>query len=236
MPNVLDVEFDRFADEYEEDHAASIRLSGERPDYFHRYKIVDLARTAAARGLAPRRILDFGAGVGNSVPFMRAAFPDAEITCIDPSRRSLDIAEQRFPGMADFVDFDGKAIPHPDASFDLVFTACVFHHIPEEMHVGLLGEIERVLTPGGSFLLYEHNPANPLTRHAVNTCAFDENAVLIGAKEMRRRVLAAGFASADIAFRVFFPRALAAFRPLEHMLWGVPLGAQYHIHAIRRAG
>jgi SAM-dependent methyltransferase len=236
MPNALDVEFDRFADEYEEDHAASIRLSGERPDYFHRYKIADLARTVAARGLVPRSILDFGGGVGNSVPFMHAAFPDAKITCIDPSRRSLDIAEQRFPGLADFVEFDGKTIPHADASFDLVFTACVFHHIPEEMHGRLLGEIERVLAPGGSFLLYEHNPANPLTRHAVNTCAFDENAVLIGAKEMRRRTLAAGFASADVAFGVFFPRMLAAFRPLEGLLRRVPFGAQYHIHAIKRAG
>ncbi len=233
---MLDVEFDRFADEYEKDHAASIRLSGETPDYFHRYKIEDLARTVAGRGLKPKRILDFGAGVGNSVPFMRAAFPKAAITCLDPSRRSLDIGERRFPGMADFVDFDGETIPHDDASFDLVFTACVFHHIPEQLHIRLLGEIERVLTPGGSFLLYEHNPANPLTRHAVSNCAFDENAVLIGAGEMRSRIMAAGFASADTAYRVFFPRALALLRPLERAFGRLPLGAQYHVHAVKRAG
>jgi SAM-dependent methyltransferase len=230
---VLEAEFDRFAAEYREQHAASIRLSGETPDYFAEYKIRDVASACAARRVAPRRIVDFGGGVGNSLPFLRRHFPKAEITLLDPSLASLDIAAQRFPGEATFEHFDGVRIPFEPGAFDIAFTACVFHHIPATAHVALLREIGRVLAPEGRFFLFEHNPLNPLTRHAVNSCAFDENAVLIGSREMRKRFALAGFGAARTRFRIFFPHALAGMRPLEPYLAWLPLGAQYSIEAVK---
>jgi ubiquinone/menaquinone biosynthesis C-methylase UbiE len=230
---VLDAEFDRFAQEYQEQHAASIRLSGETPDFFAKYKVIDVAKTLDRAGGKPRRILDFGGGVGNSLGHMRAAFPASEIVLLDPSSQSLEIAAKRFPGRATLKHFDGVTVPYADCSFDLVFTACVFHHIPENMHVGLLGEINRVLTPGGSFFLFEHNPWNPLTTHAVRNCRFDENAVLIKAPEMKRRMMAGGFGKTDIVYRIFFPRVLASLRPVERLLTRFPLGAQYFAHAVK---
>jgi SAM-dependent methyltransferase len=232
---VLEAEFDRFAAEYREQHARSIRLSGESPDYFAKYKIDDVAATLARAGTMPNRILDFGGGVGNSLPFLRAAFPQSEIVLLDPSKDSLDIARKRFPDQARLQTFDGVSIPFDDGEFDLAFAACVFHHIPAERHVELLSEIERVLAPGGSFFLFEHNPLNPLTLHAVRNCAFDENAVLITSGRMRQEMRAAGFPRSRIAYRIFFPRALAALRPLERILTGIPLGAQYFVHATKPA-
>ncbi len=230
---MLETEFDRFAYEYEAQHAASIRLSGETPDYFAKYKIDDVAAVLRRAGIVPRRILDFGAGVGNSLGHMRAAFPDAEIVLLDPSAQSLDIAARRFPGQASLMPFDGMTIPYPGGTFDLAFAACVFHHIPDALHECLLSEIDRVLAPGGSFFVFEHNPANPLTRHAVRNCPFDENAVLIAAREMRSRMAAAGLSNARIAYRIFFPRLLSWLRPCERYLTGVPLGAQYFVHATK---
>ena len=121
---MLEAEFDRFAQAYRDSHAASIRLSGEDPDFFAKAKVDDMAAALARDGASPRRILDFGAGVGNSLPFLRASFPKAEVTALDPSARSLELAERRFPGHARFQCFDGNTIPAPDGSFDLAFAAC----------------------------------------------------------------------------------------------------------------
>ena len=48
-----EAEFDKFAAEYRTMHAANIKLSGEDPEYFAEYKIVDIANETAR--LAPRR-------------------------------------------------------------------------------------------------------------------------------------------------------------------------------------
>jgi hypothetical protein len=98
-----------------------------------------------------------------------------------------------------------------------------------------LAEIRRVLKPHAWLFVFEHNPLNPLTRHAVNTCAFDEHAELIGAPTMRRRVHDAGFPRAKVNYRIFFPHALRGLRPLEAQLKWLPLGAQYYV-AARKAG
>lgn len=233
---MLDVEFDQFAIEYEQAHAASIRLSGESPSYFHRYKIADLSFEADKAGIQVSRLLDFGGGVGNSVPFLRSSFSQSQIVCLDPSRRSLDIAEGRFPGMATYRAFDGERIPYPDGYFDVAFAACVFHHIPDQLHAPLLGELRRVLRRSGMLLIYEHNPRNPLTRHAVRNCVFDENAVLIEAKEMRQRILSCRFEDAHVHYRTFFPHVLAALRPMERTLTSIPYGAQYYVRALNTAG
>lgn len=230
-PGMDRAEFDRFADEYEALHARNIRLSGERPDFFARYKVDDVARLLAPA--SPQRILDFGAGVGASVPHFRAFFPRARLVCLDVSERSLAIAAQRHPDAAEFLPFDGATIPLPDASLDLAFAACVFHHIPAQAQVPLLQELHRVLQPGGHFVLFEHNPLNPLTVRAVNTCEFDAHAVLIRAGLMRRRLQAAGFADVRLRYRLFFPHALRHLRGCEAALGWLPLGAQYRLSARR---
>lgn len=227
-----ETEFDKFAAEYREIHAANIKASGESPEYFAEYKVVDIARELAGAGApATARVLDFGAGVGYSVPHFRKHLPQAAITCLDVSRRSLAAGAARYANDATFRHFDGVTIPYEDGSFDVALASCVFHHIAHERHVALLAELRRVLAPGAALFVFEHNPLNPLTRHAVNTCAFDENAQLIGAPTMRGRVRAAGFAHAAVKYRIFFPARLRALRSLERRLTWLPLGAQYYVFA-----
>jgi ubiquinone/menaquinone biosynthesis C-methylase UbiE len=226
-----EVEFDKFADEYRSLHAANIRLSGEDPEYFAEYKVVDIAAELARAGVVAHKALDFGAGVGYSVPFFARHLSTARVTCLDVSRKSLEVGAARLGAAAEFAHFDGRTIPFPDATFDVALASCVFHHIPHAEHVALLAEIRRVLAPQGRLFVFEHNPLNPLTRHAVNTCEFDEHAVLIQAPTMRRRVRAAGFAAADLRYRIFFPHALRRLRPLEQKLTWLPLGAQYYVAA-----
>ena len=227
---MLDVaEFDRFADEYTATHAQNIRLSGEDPDYFARYKIEEVRRRWDADGRAePAAVLDFGPGIGNSLPHLARLFPGSAITGVDVSQRSLQVAAHRFPGVARLVAYDGSAVPLEVASFDLIFSACVFHHIGPEEHPAVFAELHRLLRPGGLLVVFEHNPVNPVTRHIVATCPFDENAVLLPAASLKRSQAAAGFRGVEVAYTGFFPGALRALRPLERFIKGLPVGAQYY--------
>jgi ubiquinone/menaquinone biosynthesis C-methylase UbiE len=221
-----EAEFDRFADEYRTLHAENIRLSGETPDFFAEYKAKDAASITGGQ-LPASTILDFGTGIGNSLPFLHRHFPSHPIVGLDVSRRSLEIGRARFGNLAQFVHFNGHRIPSEDNTYGMAFSACVFHHIDPQEHTALLSELHRVLHPGGWLIIHEHNPSNPLTVRAVRDCPFDENAQLIDAPTFRNRAIAAGFTDVKIHYRIFFPGFLSFLRPLEKALTWLPLGAQY---------
>jgi SAM-dependent methyltransferase len=227
-------EFDRFAETYEAVHRDNIRLSGEDPDYFARYKIEAVAKQWAKDGLAaPKAILDFGTGVGNALPHLAEHFAGARITGVDVSSGSLDVAARRYPGVAELTFYDGQTLPMASGSQDLVFSSCVFHHIDAAAHVALLSELKRVLAPGGRLIIFEHNPINPVTQYIVATCPFDEDAVLIGAGDFKARQRQAGLRHVRAVYTGFFPNALKALRPLERLLGWLPVGAQYYTVAGR---
>jgi len=226
----LRAEFDLLADEYHEQHKANVAITGEGPEYFAEYKISDLAHFVRSKNLAEAKILDFGCGIGNSVPYFRKYFPAAALTCGDVSARSIEIAQTRFPGGEKYLQI-GDEIALETASQDIVFTACVFHHIPHEAHQHWLSELKRITKPGGILAIYEHNPLNPLTVRAVNTCPLDVNAKLISGADMRRRAIQAGWAAARVDYKLFFPAALKRLRPLEPYLQFLALGAQYRMVA-----
>jgi SAM-dependent methyltransferase len=229
MSAIPEPEFDRFADEYRNQLAANIAVSGESPEFFAEYKVADIAAVLKQRGLADGdlHVLDFGAGIGNSVPHFRKHLPGVSITCLDVSRKSLELGRARFGEMAEFVHFDGDELPFPDGGFDVVLCACVLHHIDHAQHRAVLERLRRMLSPHGLLFVYEHNPLNPLTVRAVNTCPFDENAELVKPHRLRATLKAAGFSKSATRYRIFFPHFLSKLRGLEQYLRWCPLGAQY---------
>ena len=223
-------EFDLLADEYHVQHKENVAITGEDPEFFSEYKIADLASLIADQELPCSSIFDFGSGIGNSLPYFRKYFPGSLISCGDVSSRSIEIAKARFPGEEKYVLIDDQ-IPLPDSSQDIVFSACVFHHIPHESHNHWLQELRRITRPGGLLVIYEHNPLNPLTVRAVNTCPLDVNAKLIIGRSMGKRATAGGWVNPKIDYKLFFPSILSSFRPFERHLSWLFLGAQYRMSA-----
>jgi ubiquinone/menaquinone biosynthesis C-methylase UbiE len=231
---MAEAEFDRVAADYDAQHRANIAITGEDPAFFSEYKVAALKEIADAYKISVERILDFGSGIGNSIPFFRCFFPAARLICTDTSKRSLEMSQERFPDQReDYALVQADAVPAPDASADICFSSCVFHHIPHEEHGHWLRELLRVTRPSGMLSVFEHNPLNPLTVRAVNTCPFDANAKLIRAGEMKRRLEAAGWGDVSIRYHVFFPKSLAVLRRMERRLSWLPLGAQYSVSARR---
>lgn len=230
--SATDCEFDGLAQTYDQEHRNNIAIAGEEPAYYSEYKVRDLFGEKM-RYLPSQlvNVLDFGCGIGNSIPFLLSYFQECSLTLADVSLKSMEVARKR-TGLNEsaFVHIS-ESIPLEDVSQDIVFSSCVFHHIQPEKRVFWLSELYRVTRYGGMMLIYEHNPLNPLTRYTVNNCPFDKNAVLLRAYELKQLVRRAGWYDPMVNYRVFFPSFFKLFRPLERYLKGVPLGAQYYVLA-----
>jgi ubiquinone/menaquinone biosynthesis C-methylase UbiE len=219
-------EFDHFANDYREIHNQNLKLSGVNSDYFSEHKIQTLKTHEKIDAI---NFLDFGCGDGNSSSHFINYFPKSKYNGIDISAESINVAKSKNITNSSFQTFDGINIPFQDNSFDVIFTACVFHHIDFKLHENLFNEIYRVLKPNGKFYIFEHNPWNPVTRHMVNTCPFDEDAVLL-TPNYTKKILNKIFKNSITNYILFFPRhkLFTPFIKLEGLLTKIPLGGQYY--------
>lgn len=228
MPASSPSVFDTYADRYVETVNAGIRLSGETAEYFPALKARLAARLAGAPGA--HAILDFGCGIGMTTHALARAFPRAAVVGVDESAESLAAAAPGVAADGDRLRFQhvaGPTLPFEDGAFDLVFTSNVFHHIPPPARAGVARELARVAAPGARLLVFELNPANPLTVRVTHHIPFDEGVQLLRAGETRRLLADAGLRASAPRYYFFFPRVLRALRPLEPALGWCPLGAQY---------
>lgn len=231
MSSQKDPEFDRYAHSYKAMHKESVQASGEEPDYFAAYKAGYMASSLDGYRDQAFRLLDFGCGVGGSIPHLRKCFPRASIEGVDVSGESIELARQANAD-ARFNPIHDDRLPLADNSADVAMAACVYHHIEPGARDQWTRELRRVIRPDGHFFLFEHNPLNPLTRKVVRDCPFDEDAILLSSGETIELLRDAGFKQVKVDYIVFFPRAFALLRPLEKHLSKIPLGAQYVVHGI----
>ena len=143
------VEFDRFADEYHDQHRANVAVTGEGPEYFAEYKIRKLRQAVDRSRISVSRICDFGSGIGNSFLFFRTHFPKASLTSCDVSERSLSLSRERYPDAANYLLIENDRIPSRGMSSTWHSSACVFHHIAHEEHAMWLRELYRITRAGG---------------------------------------------------------------------------------------
>ncbi len=100
-----------------------------------------------------KRILDAGCGNGRYSKFLlKSADPDAVLTSFDYSRQMLHRARKRLqtPRVTQ-VAADLTRLPYADQSFDAAVCGWVLEHLPDPRPG--LGELARVLRPGGKLLL-----------------------------------------------------------------------------------
>jgi ubiquinone/menaquinone biosynthesis C-methylase UbiE len=141
---------------------------------------------------APRRVLDLGCGTGQLTARLRRALPRAAVIGCDFSRGMLDHAARRAPGLL-LVRGDAQRLPLRPESFDAVVSTEAFHWFPDPD--AALGEIHRVLAPGGRLLVSLVNPpAEWLSRAARSVSRVVGEPLRWPTRaRMRRAVEAAGF-------------------------------------------
>ena len=222
MPEQL---FDRAA-EYEAMLNAGIGLSGESQQFFIEGRVMDLKSQLSS---APRRILDFGCGVGTTCGYLGRVFPEAQIVGADLSEAAIAHAREQYG--SDRVHFTNLCNLTGSGPFDLCYVNGVFHHVLPDERQRTLQLIREYLVPGSHLAVFENNPWNLGARLVMSRIPFDRDAIPLSSLELRRRLRAAGFEVCQSRFLFYFPKPLATLRVIEPWLVRVPLGAQYCVLA-----
>ena len=131
---------------------AALAVGGE--DRFRRLPLVglDLPRSFS--------VLDLCCGCGQSTAYLVQDFES--VTGLDASPRSLERARRNVP-QATYVQGFAEEMPLEGSQFDLVYTSAALHEMGRDRLRQILKEVERVLKPGGFFVLVDlHRPHQPL--------------------------------------------------------------------------
>jgi ubiquinone/menaquinone biosynthesis C-methylase UbiE len=133
-------------------------------------------RLVQASGARPaERVLDVGCGTGYFARMLADAVgPSGDVVGIDAAPEMIAYAHRRrsLPNLH-FQVGTAEALALPDASFDLVVSSFVMHHLPPDIRGTALHEMRRVLKSDGRLLLVEvQMPRSRLHRLLVTLFGF----------------------------------------------------------------
>ena len=127
------------------------------------------------------KVLDVGCGTGNlsltAEPYVGAS---GSVCGIDASPEMIELARQKARHSGSDTVFEVgliEQLPYSDATFDVVISRLVIHHLPDDLKRRGFKEILRVLKPGGLCFVADFKPpSNPVLKHAI--------AVMVGQRMM----------------------------------------------------
>ncbi len=129
-------------------------VGGNLAHYFSvgRSALMNIQRALISNGqnpVAPARILDFPCGHGRVLRYLKAAFPQAEITACDLLREGVDFCASQFGAIPVYSDPDPSLIPLVPDTFDLIWVGSLFTHLDAERWLLFLPFFRDLLKPGG---------------------------------------------------------------------------------------
>ncbi len=138
-------EFPRGSDEF---FAALERYRYDKIDYLRDYVGFDR--------YAGKKVLEIGCGVGHDL--MQFARAGADVSARDLTENAVELATKNlaregFSG--DIRQGNAEALDFPDGTFDVVYSHGVLHHTVDTEKS--IGEVHRVLKPGGEAIIMLYN-------------------------------------------------------------------------------
>jgi ubiquinone/menaquinone biosynthesis C-methylase UbiE len=133
-----------------------LKVLGGRKHEAFRQHVIELADLRGDECL-----LDAGCGTGLMALRIAAQYPNCAVYGIDLSPKMIEVARKDAAkgGLdADFRVGSITDLPYPDASFDVVVTNIMYHHLDLAEKRQAVAEIARVLKPGGRYVSAEFGP------------------------------------------------------------------------------
>ena len=142
-------------------------------------------------------ILDVGCGTGGvTIPARQRVGAAGKAAGIDPSPEMIAVAQQKARRKGLNIDFRIgviEALPYPDASFDVVTSSLMMHHLPANLKVKGLAEIYRVLKPDGRLLIADISSPKSSTSQRIFTSLALHRGLRFGVEDFREPIKGAGF-------------------------------------------
>ena len=138
-------------------------------------------------------VLEIGPGPGLTTDLLRQRTPRLTALEIDDALASA-LAERLAGTNVEVVHGDATASGFEPDRFTAVTCFTMLHHVPsQELQDRLLGEVHRVLRPGGNFV-----GTDATDTPALRDLHVDDVFVPVEARSFEQRLLAAGFTGVDV--------------------------------------
>jgi SAM-dependent methyltransferase len=144
-------------------HTHQAGNGGRFSDAICRWRTLDVMRKSQLHHHLPQsgRLLDLGSGFGYVAETVLQEAPGRSCVMMDPVNTVSPRVARRMAGLSCYsIRGSGTHLPFADSSFNGVWASFVLHHVLFEGQEIILGEVTRVLRPGGVFVLLEDTPEN----------------------------------------------------------------------------
>jgi SAM-dependent methyltransferase len=131
---------------------------------YDRFPLYDLNWVCSVLSRAPRRWISIHCGLDETSALLAAIFPDAASQVVDifdpqvTTETSIGVARRATHHTIPSPSMQYDSLAFPAEWFDAAFSIFAAHELRHhDQRVRLFGEIARILTPGGKFILMEHS-------------------------------------------------------------------------------
>lgn len=114
-----------------------------------------IRRYGPAESASAPAVAEWGCGLARILAPLRRQTKWA-LTGFDYNGASIAWCLRNVPGVAFHKNALAPPLPCADAAFDALYCISVFTHLPADLHVAWIGEIARVLKPGGLLIASFH--------------------------------------------------------------------------------
>lgn len=144
----------KYFDKYSDESSYKETIASERE--------FDTLLKLMGEDITGKRVLDLGCGSGR-FGIKLAINTNAEVIGADISKTSVNIANTRAKnlGVKNFLAIESNFLNPSDLeNFDFIFCINMLHHTDQQIKIA--SNIYKLLKPGGSWIILENNPINPL--------------------------------------------------------------------------